>query len=110
MARIVAWLSEGLPSILWTIVRWVTFFFKLASLAFIIPILGLIIFDFCVWLWRLYRPSSPADSPQPSRVPNGYVQPPSTDSTKASTTVIELETASQATERRARYGAVTDNR
>ncbi|KAI1741797.1 hypothetical protein F4680DRAFT_446803 [Xylaria scruposa] len=107
MARVVAWLSEGLPSSLWNIVRWVTFFFKLVSLAFVVPIIGLIIFDFCLWLWRLYRPSLPADSPRSSRVPRDYVQQPSPSSTGASTTVIGLETKSQATKKRAAYGTAT---
>ncbi|KAI1758350.1 hypothetical protein F4782DRAFT_525045 [Xylaria castorea] len=107
MARLVAWLSEGLPSSLWNIVRWVTFFFKLVSLAFVVPIIGLIVFDFCLWLWRLYRPSLPVDSPRSSRVPRDYAQQPSPNSTRASTTVIKLETKSQATERRAAHGTVT---
>ncbi|KAI0864532.1 hypothetical protein F4860DRAFT_411611 [Xylaria cubensis] len=107
MARVVAWLTEGLPSTLWNIVRWVTFFFKLVSLAFVVPIIGLIIFDFCLWLWRLFRPSLAADSPRSSRVPRDYVQHPSPSSTSASTTVIEPETKSQVTERRAAYGTTT---
>ncbi|KAI0450787.1 hypothetical protein F5B21DRAFT_517230 [Xylaria acuta] len=96
-----------LPAGLWNIVRWVAFFFKLVSLAFVVPIIGLIIFDFCLWLWRLYRPSLPADSPRSSRVPRDYVQQPPPTSTRASTTVIELEAEPQAAERRVVYGTVT---
>ncbi|KAI8950270.1 hypothetical protein F4801DRAFT_353738 [Xylaria longipes] len=107
MARIVAWLSEGFLSSLWNIVRWVAFFFKLVSLAFIVPIVGLIVFDFCLWLWRLYRPSLHADSPRSSRVPRDLVQPPSPNSTKASTTVVELKTEPQTTKRRATYGTIS---
>ncbi|KAI0396590.1 hypothetical protein F5Y17DRAFT_91335 [Xylariaceae sp. FL0594] len=67
MESAVAWVVQALPSALWSIVGWVTFFFKLISLAFVVPIIGLIIFDFCVWLWRLYRPSLP-DSTRTSRL------------------------------------------
>ncbi|KAI0441863.1 hypothetical protein F4803DRAFT_399673 [Xylaria telfairii] len=109
MERIVAWFSEAIPSSLWNIVRWITFFFKLVSLAFVIPIAGLIFFDFCLWLWRLYRPSLPADSPRSSRVPKDYVQTSSPSSTRAST-VADLETEPQATKRRTAHRAVTNNR
>ncbi|KAI0878710.1 hypothetical protein GGS24DRAFT_372401 [Hypoxylon argillaceum] len=104
MEHIDTWLGGAIPSSLWTIVRWVAFFFKLISLAFAIPIIGLIVFDFCVWLWRLYRPSMPTDSPRSSRLPKDYVQPPASSSTKAFSTVVETETKSQATERRTTYG------
>ncbi|KAI1124238.1 hypothetical protein F5Y10DRAFT_33431 [Nemania abortiva] len=106
MENITSWLGGAIPSGLWTVVRWVTFFFKLVSLAFAVPILGLIVFDFCVWVWRLFRPSLPTDSPRASRSnrrPKDYVQPPTPSPTKASSTVVELRTESQTTERRATY-------
>ncbi|KAI0541921.1 hypothetical protein GGR58DRAFT_497557 [Xylaria digitata] len=77
--------------LLWNVVRWITFFFKLVSLAFVLPIIGLIVFDFCVWLWRLYRPSSPADSPHSGRAPRDYAQQPSPTSPAASSIVIGLD-------------------
>ncbi|KAJ8124700.1 hypothetical protein O1611_g8940 [Lasiodiplodia mahajangana] len=106
MEIITAWLGGAIPSALWTVVRWVTFFFKLASLAFAVPIIGLIVFDFCVWLWRLFRPSLPADSPRPSRsnrLPKDYVQQPAPSSARAFSTVVELKTESQAIEKRTTY-------
>ncbi|KAI1809685.1 hypothetical protein GGS20DRAFT_264845 [Poronia punctata] len=57
METLVNWLLEAFPSVLWNMVGWVAFLCKLASLAFAVPFIGLIIFDFCVWLWRLYKPS-----------------------------------------------------
>ncbi|KAI1827295.1 hypothetical protein F4861DRAFT_402867 [Xylaria intraflava] len=87
MEHIVARL-DAVPSSLWSVVRWVTFFFKLVSLAFAVPIVGLILFDFCVWLWRVYRPSLPADSPRAIRLPD-YMQPPPPPSTRASSTAID---------------------
>ncbi|KAI3335602.1 hypothetical protein F4824DRAFT_150656 [Ustulina deusta] len=103
-------LGEAIPRGLWNIVRWITFFFKLVSLAFVVPIIGLIIFDFCLWLWRLYRPSLPADSPRSGRLPKDYVQQPPPRPTEACSTVIDLETESRAAERRAAYRTLTDDR
>ncbi|KAI1431437.1 hypothetical protein GGR50DRAFT_79197 [Xylaria sp. CBS 124048] len=95
---------EATFSSLWNIVRWITFFFKLVSLAFVVPVAGLIIFDFCLWLWRVYRPSLPADSPRAIRLPD-YVQSPPPTTAKASSTAIDpggsLRTADNAQERRA---------
>jgi hypothetical protein len=103
MEQSIVWLGETIPSVLWSIVGWIAFFFKLASLAFIVPTVGLIVFDFCLWLWRLYRPSRPAESARSSRIPRDYVRHPSAGSTKASSTAIKSEADSQATERRATY-------
>ncbi|KAI1159858.1 hypothetical protein F5B18DRAFT_655180 [Nemania serpens] len=104
VGHIVAGITAAVPSALWNVVRWITFFCKLASLAFAVPIIGLIVFDFCLWLWRLYRPPSlPADSPRSSRLPRDYVQQPSTNPAVASSTVVELETRPQSAERRATY-------
>ncbi|OTB09557.1 hypothetical protein M426DRAFT_6824 [Hypoxylon sp. CI-4A] len=62
-------LQTGLfPEHIWTIITWIAFFFKLASLAFAVPILGLIVFDFCLWIWRLNQPQ-PGDAPNTSRIP-----------------------------------------
>ncbi|KAI1185351.1 hypothetical protein F5B17DRAFT_35280 [Nemania serpens] len=92
MEHIVVSIGAAVPSILWSVVRCITFLCKLASLAFILPIIGLIIFDFCLWLWRLYRPPSlPADSPRSSRRPRDYVQQPSTNSAIASAPSSSLE-------------------
>ncbi|KAI2633501.1 hypothetical protein GGS21DRAFT_138762 [Xylaria nigripes] len=93
---------EAIPSSLWNAVEWITFFFKLISLAFVVPIVGLILFDFCVWLWRVYRPSSPADSSRASLLPD-YVQSPPPTPTIASTTAIEPEPVSRAAERRVKH-------
>ncbi|KAJ2978993.1 hypothetical protein NUW58_g7320 [Xylaria curta] len=108
MEHVVVWLGEAIPLGLWNFVRWVTFVFKLISLAFIVPIIGLIIFDFCLWLWRLYRPSLPADS-RSHRLHRDYGQQPYPASNKASTAAIESEAQPQAAERRAAYRAVTDD-
>ncbi|KAK5626195.1 hypothetical protein RRF57_001910 [Xylaria bambusicola] len=102
-------LGEAIPRNLWNIVRWIAFFFKLVSLAFVVPIIGLIVFDFCLWLWRLYRPSRPADSPHPSaRLPKDYVQQPSSTPTKARSSVISPETEPKVPERRVAHGPLTD--
>ncbi|KAI3321249.1 hypothetical protein HD806DRAFT_203022 [Xylariaceae sp. AK1471] len=111
MEHAVAWLGEAIPSSLWSIVRWTTFFFKLVSLAFAVPIIGLIVFDFCLWLWRLYSPSRP-DPPRPSRLPRDHIQQPSRppSSNIASSSAIDLETELRANERRSAYGTPKDNR
>ncbi|KAI0120516.1 hypothetical protein F4776DRAFT_239862 [Hypoxylon sp. NC0597] len=66
-----AWFAHSFhtafPEEVWSIITWIAFFFKLASLTFAVPILSLIIFDFFLWLWRLNRPQ-PIDPSQPSRI------------------------------------------
>lgn len=59
--------SKVFPEHIWTVISWIAFFFKLASLAFFVPLLGLIIFDFGLWLWRLNR-SPPKDASRSSRI------------------------------------------
>ncbi|KAI1192952.1 hypothetical protein F5X97DRAFT_329064 [Nemania serpens] len=104
MEHIVGRIGAAVPSTLWSVVRWITFFCKLISLAFVVPIIGLIVFDFCLWLWRLYRPPPlPADSPRSSRLPRDYVLQPSTTAAIASSTVVELRTGPRAAERRTTY-------
>ncbi|KAI1078051.1 hypothetical protein F5B20DRAFT_238900 [Whalleya microplaca] len=68
----ITWLTHtfrsGLfPAEIWSVISWIAFAFKLISLAFAVPILGLIIFDFCLWVWRLNRPH-PDDDPRPHKV------------------------------------------
>ncbi|KAK8097909.1 uncharacterized protein PG998_013395 [Apiospora kogelbergensis] len=59
--------TDGLlPATIWGLVRWVAFFFKLASLSFAVPVICLIIFDFCLWLCRLARPVHTPTQLQPS--------------------------------------------
>ncbi|KAI0816136.1 hypothetical protein GGR55DRAFT_220351 [Xylaria sp. FL0064] len=110
MEHVLGWFDVVIPQTLWNIVRWITFFFKLVSLAFVVPIVGLIIFDFCLGLWRLYRPR-PTDSARSGRLPKDYVQqqPPPPSPSKAHSTVIDQETESQAAQRRAAFGAITDD-
>ncbi|KAI2468339.1 hypothetical protein F4781DRAFT_272286 [Annulohypoxylon bovei var. microspora] len=61
-------LQTGLfPDGIWNVISWIAFFFKLASLAFVVPVMSLIVFDFCLWLWRLNRPQ-PNDISEPSRI------------------------------------------
>ncbi|KAL7622259.1 hypothetical protein AAE478_007763 [Parahypoxylon ruwenzoriense] len=67
-----AWLAQAfrpgvVPAEVWNIISWIAFFFKLASLAFFVPFLGLIVFDFCLWVWRLNRPV-PRDTSRPNRI------------------------------------------
>ncbi|KAI2628809.1 hypothetical protein GGR54DRAFT_636523 [Hypoxylon sp. NC1633] len=67
-----AWFAQtfqtGLvPEHIWNIITWIAFLFKLASLAFAVPFLGLIVFDFCLWIWRLNRPP-PGDTSQPNPI------------------------------------------
>ncbi|KAI1272390.1 hypothetical protein F5Y07DRAFT_303344 [Xylaria sp. FL0933] len=108
MGTVLGWFDEVIPQTLWNIVRWITFFFKLVSLAFVVPIVGLIIFDFCLGLWRLYRPR-PMDSARSGRLPKDYVQqPPPPSPSKTHGTVIDQETESQAAQRRAAFGTITD--
>ncbi|KAK8116126.1 hypothetical protein PG984_012628 [Apiospora sp. TS-2023a] len=65
--EIMTWYTSVLQiDTVWGLVRWVAFFFKLASLSFAVPVFCLIVFDFCLWLWRMTRPV-PAPTPlQPS--------------------------------------------
>ncbi|KAH9907471.1 hypothetical protein F4778DRAFT_542075 [Xylariomycetidae sp. FL2044] len=61
-----AYQSNLLSAEISTVVRWIAFFFKVASLAFALPILSLIVFDFCLWIWRLLnRPPPPSSSSPP---------------------------------------------
>ncbi|KAI1416568.1 hypothetical protein F5Y13DRAFT_186186 [Hypoxylon sp. FL1857] len=66
-----AWFAHtfhtAFPEEVWSIITWIAFFFKLASLAFAVPILSLIVFDFCLWLWRLNKPQ-PKDASRPRRI------------------------------------------
>ncbi|KAI1141566.1 hypothetical protein F5Y05DRAFT_266330 [Hypoxylon sp. FL0543] len=66
-----AWFAHtfhtAFPEEIWTIITWIAFFFKLASLAFAVPLLSLILFDFCLWLWRLNRPQ-PRDASRSSSI------------------------------------------
>ncbi|KAK8045237.1 hypothetical protein PG993_005261 [Apiospora rasikravindrae] len=61
-----------LPATIWGLVRWIAFFFvsaqlfKLASLSFAVPVFCLIVFDFCLWIWRLTRPVPAPTRLQPS--------------------------------------------
>ncbi|KAI1211309.1 uncharacterized protein F4807DRAFT_32982 [Annulohypoxylon truncatum] len=55
--------SDGI----WNTISWIAFFFKLASLAFAVPVMSLILFDFCLWLWRLNQPQ-PKDISEPGRI------------------------------------------
>ncbi|KAI0026183.1 hypothetical protein F4780DRAFT_12564 [Xylariomycetidae sp. FL0641] len=57
-----------LATSIWNIVRGLAFLFKLASLAFAIPIAALIAFDFIYWLYRLCRGQPAEPSQQSSRV------------------------------------------
>ncbi|KAI0169040.1 hypothetical protein GGR52DRAFT_504018 [Hypoxylon sp. FL1284] len=59
--------AQLMPAEIWTVITWIAFFFKLASLAFAAPILSLIVFDFCLWIWRLNRPQS-QDAAQPKHI------------------------------------------
>ncbi|KAI5866234.1 hypothetical protein GGS23DRAFT_376302 [Durotheca rogersii] len=66
------WLVQALrpgsvPAEVWSVINWIAFCFKLASLAFFIPFASLILFDFCLWIWRLNQPR-PRDAPRPSRI------------------------------------------
>ncbi|KAK8069668.1 hypothetical protein PG994_006284 [Apiospora phragmitis] len=55
-----------LPATIWGLVRWIAFFFKLASLSFAVPVFCLIVFDFFLWVWRLTRPVPAPTQLQPS--------------------------------------------
>ncbi|KAI1116466.1 hypothetical protein F5Y14DRAFT_65751 [Nemania sp. NC0429] len=103
MERVVGGTGAAVLSSLWSLVRWITFFCKLASLAFVLPIIGLIAFDFALWLWRLYRPPIAADPPNSSRLPRDRVQRPSPNPAVASSTVVEVGATPQAAERRVAY-------
>ncbi|KAI0849778.1 hypothetical protein F5Y00DRAFT_50502 [Daldinia vernicosa] len=57
MTRLAHTLQTGLlPDQVWMVISWIAFFFKLASLSFAVPILGLVVFDFCLWIYRLNQP------------------------------------------------------
>ncbi|KAK7942869.1 uncharacterized protein PG986_011982 [Apiospora aurea] len=51
-----------LPATIWGLVRWIAFFF----LSFAVPVFCLIVFDFCLWIWRLTRPVPAPTQLQPS--------------------------------------------
>ncbi|KAI1499504.1 hypothetical protein F5X99DRAFT_282493 [Biscogniauxia marginata] len=99
--------SNVLPTTVWTIIGWIAFFFKLASLSFAIPIISLIVFDFFLWLWRLNRPP-PRDSSQRSKALKTSAQPPSTSFTSSSATKPNADLASS--QRRVGYSAQADGR
>ncbi|KAI1095626.1 hypothetical protein F5B19DRAFT_310980 [Rostrohypoxylon terebratum] len=61
--------SDGI----WTTISWIAFFFKLASLAFAVPIMSLILFDFCLWLWRLNQPQ-PKEIAEPGRISSEHTE------------------------------------
>ncbi|KAI0602133.1 hypothetical protein F4775DRAFT_302116 [Biscogniauxia sp. FL1348] len=117
-----AWFAQGLhshvvPATVWTIISWIAFFFKLVSLSFAIPIIGLILFDFCLWLWRLNRPP-PRDSPQnSSKAPRTSAQPPSTSLGSVSSSVSSSSSSSAmkstgnlaSSQRRVGYSAQTNS-
>ncbi|KAK7976032.1 hypothetical protein PG990_007861 [Apiospora arundinis] len=64
--------TDGLlPATIWGLVRWTAFFFKLASLSFAVPVFCLIVFDFCLWIWRLTRPVHSPTQLQPSSAQPG---------------------------------------
>ncbi|KAI1472838.1 uncharacterized protein F4812DRAFT_454656 [Daldinia caldariorum] len=57
MTRFAHNLQTGLlPDQVWMVITWIAFFFKLVSLAFVGPLIGLVIFDFCLWIYRLHQP------------------------------------------------------
>ncbi|KAH6648088.1 hypothetical protein BKA67DRAFT_662818 [Truncatella angustata] len=102
-----AWYSGVVPIPLevWSMVGWISFFFKLASLAFAGPLIALVIFDICLWIWRLVRteprnvsPSQRASlSPKPGATKRNY-----NIATASSTSV-----ASEATARNRQTGTAT---
>ncbi|KAI8957165.1 hypothetical protein F5Y11DRAFT_361075 [Daldinia sp. FL1419] len=68
MTRFAHTLQTGLlPDQVWTVISWIAFFFKLASLSFAVPILGLVVFDFCLWIWRLNKPQ-PQNTSRSNRI------------------------------------------
>ncbi|CAJ2505309.1 Uu.00g127030.m01.CDS01 [Anthostomella pinea] len=101
-------------AIIWNIIRWVAFFFKLASLACAIPLIGLVVFDFFLWIWRINRPP-PRDTPQPSRNPSRspsgrFKQPlhhPANGSGSSSATTSTTDNSTS--QRRTIFSTETDN-
>ncbi|KAI1402717.1 hypothetical protein F4819DRAFT_485361 [Hypoxylon fuscum] len=68
-----AWIAHTfqtglLPAEVWTIITWIAFFFKLASIAFAVPVLGLVVFDFCLWIWRMNQPHPQDHVLRPNRL------------------------------------------
>ncbi|KAI0174204.1 hypothetical protein BJ166DRAFT_141086 [Pestalotiopsis sp. NC0098] len=62
-----AWYSSALPvpPEISSLIGWLAFFFKVMSLLFAGPLIALILFDICLWVWRLLVRASPR-SPLPS--------------------------------------------
>ncbi|KAI0133596.1 hypothetical protein BJ170DRAFT_678537 [Xylariales sp. AK1849] len=93
--------------VIWTLIQWISFFFKLASLAFALPIIGFIIFDFCLWIYRQIRPppkdssrsNSRNPSPERARLSSGTGSSGSTSSSTKHASVVEKRTG---------YSAVSD--
>ncbi|KAI1265319.1 hypothetical protein F5Y18DRAFT_48786 [Xylariaceae sp. FL1019] len=95
---------DGFLATVWSVVDWVTFCFKLASLAFVVPWIGLMIFDFFLWLWRLNRPparESRASSPATKR--RGRQPSSQTDPPVASSSVLASNDVLNNNDRRATY-------
>ncbi|KAI0377026.1 hypothetical protein F5Y04DRAFT_192874 [Hypomontagnella monticulosa] len=84
-----AFQTRVFPEHIWTAISWIAFFFKLASLAFVVPLLGLIAFDFALWIWRLGR-SPPKDTSRSSRIPRKGTE-------QSSTTIASSNSASSST-------------
>ncbi|KAI1327378.1 hypothetical protein F5Y16DRAFT_195309 [Xylariaceae sp. FL0255] len=81
-------LFDTMLSALWGIIRWIAFSFKLASLAFIIPTIAMIIFDFGLYVWRLYRPKRRDES---SRLPREECLAAEPTPTIASTSATDIK-------------------
>ncbi|KAI1106601.1 hypothetical protein F4804DRAFT_330212 [Jackrogersella minutella] len=100
---------SSLPDTIWNIISWIAFFFKLASLAFIVPLMSLIIFDFCLWVWRLNRPQI-EDPSQPGRISHKATEkrtnlaPPNDTS---ATTTSALASGASANQRRTMHSGHT---
>ncbi|KAF3019669.1 hypothetical protein E8E14_003047 [Neopestalotiopsis sp. 37M] len=56
-----AWYSSALPvpPEISSLIGWLVFSFKMMSLFFAGPLIALILFDICLWIWRLIRGALP---------------------------------------------------
>ncbi|OTB14463.1 hypothetical protein K445DRAFT_23470 [Daldinia sp. EC12] len=97
-----------LPDQVWMVISWIAFFFKLASLAFVGPIIGLIIFDFCLWIYRLNQPL-PQTASRPNRIARKATNrgANSTSSTNGIASATALAANSTTSQRRTVYSGQT---
>ncbi|KAJ1327969.1 hypothetical protein MN608_07304 [Microdochium nivale] len=74
-------LPDSVSNIIWSAVGWTAFVFKLMALALVVPFLGLIVFDFFLWIWKDVPPKDSRESnaadgdARALQQPSAHIQP-----------------------------------